>query len=139
MSLSCSVARHLYDHKGDRDCLATYPQCLSCPSQIKVSMIYVIGLYPMLKICVDQAKHPRNEDKQVESEYLRELRRNLTSLGGERYVEYMNQIGWSREGMFYDFLSSSDYPFSQNDEGRMTARGGYGRVAHALAVQIFEQ
>ena len=136
---SCSVARHLYDHKGDRDCLVTYPPCLSCPSLIKVSSIYLIGLYPMLKIRVDQTKHPQNEDKRVESEYLREMRRNLTSLCGKRYVEYMNQIGWSREGTFYDFLSSPGYPFSQDHEGRMISRKTCNRVAHALAVQIFEQ
>ena len=64
--------------------------------------------------------------------------REFTTHGGNKYVQYMNHIGWFPEGMFTKLLSSADYPFDQSSD-RVIARKHSWRVAAALATLIFEQ
>ena len=65
--------------------------------------------------------------------------RDVTSMGGRGYIWYMNRYGWSWKGTFTNLLSSADYPFEEDWNGKLKSKKDVERTAPALAVLIFEQ
>ena len=63
--------------------------------------------------------------------------RHVTSLNGDYFIEYMNQIGWPQGGMFSTLLSTVGYDFHE-ENGFMVSKAREYKVADALTLLIFE-
>ena len=80
----------------------------------------------------------QDEDDETESKdlCLSEEPQDLTSLNAEDFAEFLDEIGWSKDGMFVTLLSTMDYYFCERD-GRLVASRRGSLPAHFRAVSCF--
>ena len=89
---------------------------------------------------LDQNKcqcHIADDDGETESNRLPPYLRNFTSLKAWQFVDFMNRIGWPRDGTFVAFLSAMGYYF-RKENGRIVTRKEGWQVEGALSIAIFE-
>ena len=82
---------------------------------------------------------PQAKDGEERSIDLPRHLRDVTSLRGGDWTDYMNETGWPAGGKFSDLLSSAGYSFYQTPDGRNVCDKWGARFARALAVLILEQ